>query len=434
MASEWVVLLEAGRGVSSPALDRDILSGLLDAVGHAQPVGLYSPDRYAVQLHVAARDPTEALATALSAWAQALSSAGVFPSDLVRAEVITRAELDSELALAGDATELAIGPADEVVDGEFADLVAGLTTEEGSLAGQLHSDRWWRLMLAGSRETLTLISADGAVLFSFVPGRATPLVSGTGVVEAAHPDDVDAVEDALAEALASPRAPVTFIARFGGHDEWSWYESVATNLLDDPLVGAIVLNSRDVSESKRLEERIADLVERDELTGLVNRTIFLDQVELALARSTATSHVAVFFVDIDDFRGFVERHGAAVGDELLVSVAERLRSDVYDGTVAARLGGDEFALLCEGVTNSSGAAEIAKRIASALRAPVRIGPEEFEETSTIGVALGTSGMLQPATLLRNAELAMHRARRGKLHYDIYRKHRQPRSSSDAPRS
>ncbi len=105
------------------------------------------------------------------------------------------------------------------------------------------------------------------------------------MADEAHPEDVEVVTDALGTALVSPGELVGFVARFGGPDEWAWYESVATNLLDEPMVGAIVVNSWDLTETKRLEQRLAEMAVRDELTGLVNRTAFLDQIEMALARS-----------------------------------------------------------------------------------------------------------------------------------------------------
>ena len=151
-----------------------------------------------------------------------------------------------------------------------------------------------------------------------------------------------------------------------------------------------------------------------------------------MARSSGTSRIAVFFIDIIDFRGFVGRYGTSVGDELLVMVADRLKTGVRDGPTAARLGGDEFALVCEDVSNAAEAADIAKQITGVLGEPLSVGDAEVRASVSIGVALGTSGMLQPATLLRHAEVAMYRARRGRMHFDIYKARRQSRSNSEPP--
>jgi diguanylate cyclase (GGDEF)-like protein len=348
---------------------------------------------------------------------------------------MTPEELESELTLACAADGLGAGSPNGTASSALVNTVGGVTANQTPLAGYGPDfDSRWRLMLRGSRETLILLSAEGSIVFSMAPAGGRAAVAqdaiGAAFADKAHPEDAEVVRAALAGVILSPGDPVSFVARFGGDDEWRWYDFVASNLLEEPLVAAIVVNGRDVTESKRLEERLDERAERDGLTGLLNREAFLDCLELALARSPVASHTGVFFVDIIDFRGFVDRHGPAVGEQLLGAVAERLRTDVYDGATAARLGGDEFALLCEGVEGATGAAEIAKRITSVVGAPIRVGADEVKSGVTVGVALGTSGMLQPATLLRHAEVAMYRARQGQGHYDIYRRHRQPRSSPD----
>ena len=430
----WIVLLEAVKSPDAGDVDRETLGRLLQAVGHARPVGLHSSSRYAVQLHVPAVGPLEAVAHALSVWSAALGTTGVAPWELVRVEAMTEEELANELAAAGDGDFFAHEP---VPGTAFDEVVSGITDEPSDTSPfTLNGDLRWKLLLQGSHDMLTVLSADETVLFVLAPeaiGALQPgIATGRTFADFVHPEDVEVVGDAMAALRANPGECVSFVAQLGGDGEWRWWESVARNLLDDALVGAIVVNSCDVTERRQLEERLAQLAVRDELTGLLNRVTFLDQLELAMARSTATSHVAVFFVDIIDFRGFLRHHGTLAGDQVLLTFADRLSTDIHHPATAARLGGDEFALLCEDVCNASEAADIAKKITKVLGAPLPVGDADVSAAVSIGVALGSSGMLQPATLLRHAEVAMYRARRGQLHFDMYKTGRQSRSNSEPP--
>lgn len=244
-----------------------------------------------------------------------------------------------------------------------------------------------------------------------------------------HPDDAEIVRETVATLRTGGPETVTFVARLRGDDGWRSYEATARNLLDEPLVRAIVLNIEDVTERKRLEDRLARLARQDNLTGLVNRAVFLDCLELALARSAEPSHTAVFFVDVDDFRGLVERVGTEAGDRLLMTIADRMRTGVCDGATAARLGRDEFALLCDNVAGAADAARIAKRTLDLLSEPVVVDGHEIQVAVSLGVALGRAGPLQAATLLRHAELAMYRARRGRARYEVFRRRRRSPTGS-----
>lgn len=155
----------------------------------------------------------------------------------------------------------------------------------------------------------------------------------------------------------------------------------------------------------------------------------LDSLELALARSEQGVQTAVFFVDIDDFRSLAGRIGAGAGDRLLVTLADRMRTGVRDDAVASRLGIDEFALLCDGVDGSKEAAQIAKRVADLLSEPVVDDGEDLRVTVSVGVALGKAPV-QAATLLRHAEVAMYRARRGRERYEIFRRRRRLSAGSE----
>jgi diguanylate cyclase (GGDEF)-like protein len=118
--------------------------------------------------------------------------------------------------------------------------------------------------------------------------------------------------------------------------------------MDDPSVQGLVFNTRDVSERKELEEQLTHQAFHDPLTDLANRSLFRDRVEHALAlRRSLDEPISVLFIDVDDFKTVNDSLGHSAGDELLLQVADRIRSCLREGDTAARLGGDEFAILLE---------------------------------------------------------------------------------------
>ena len=190
--------------------------------------------------------------------------------------------------------------------------------------------------------------------------------------------------------------------------------------IDGVTVGR-VWSFRDVTEQKRMEKELAHQAFHDSLTNLANQALFRDRVEHALARSArAGEPMAVLFLDLDNFKRVNDSLGHTAGDELLVSVAERLRGCLRLSDTAARLGGDEFAILLEGVGDEAEAEGVASRIVEALQQPFGRGDREVFVGASVGIAFpspGTSG----DQLLSEADLAMYTAkRRGKGRWETYR--------------
>jgi diguanylate cyclase (GGDEF)-like protein/PAS domain S-box-containing protein len=190
---------------------------------------------------------------------------------------------------------------------------------------------------------------------------------------------------------------------------WLHVEAHVSNLVNDPNVGGVVLNVRDVSERKAFEEQLARQAFYDSLTSLPNRALFLDRIEHALrrrARHPAT--VSVFFLDLDDFKTVNDSLGHTAGDLLLVQVAERLRQCLRPSDTAARFGGDEFSVLVE----DAGAepSELAERILAKLREPFSVNGTEVQIGATIGVAASRGGSSSATDLLRDADAAMYAAK------------------------
>ena len=190
--------------------------------------------------------------------------------------------------------------------------------------------------------------------------------------------------------------------------------------IDGVTVGR-VWSFRDVTEQKRLERELAHQAFHDSLTNLANQALFRDRVEHALARaSRAGEPMAVLFLDLDNFKRVNDSLGHTAGDELLVSVAERLRGCLRLSDTAARLGGDEFAILLEDVGVDGEAEAVADRILESLQQPFGRGDREIFISASVGIAFPTSGTTGDH-LLSEADLAMYTAkRRGKGRRETYR--------------
>ena len=172
----------------------------------------------------------------------------------------------------------------------------------------------------------------------------------------------------------------------------------------------------------------------DPLTDLPNRALFLDRLSWSLARAKQEEgfEFAVLFFDIDDFKDVNDSLGHAVGDKLLIAVAERLKGNVRNldvNTVIARFGGDEFAILLDDIKNDLSAISSANRLKDILSKPYKIDERQLYSTVSIGVAVSSIGYERPDEILRDADMAMYRAKElGKARVEIYDKAMHARAS------
>src|SRR4051794_1821823 len=184
---------------------------------------------------------------------------------------------------------------------------------------------------------------------------------GTRLTELVHADDAVHANRFLEKAtLRLGRAGSLSVRLRAADGDYRAVEVIAHNHLGDPLIDGLLLNLRDISERVALEEQLRYQAFHDNLTGLANRALFEDRLTLALARARRQDgHVAVVFVDLDDFKTVNDSLGHAIGDELLRATAQRLATCLRAQDTAARLGGDEFAVLLEDLTGPEEAWEIA---------------------------------------------------------------------------
>ncbi len=228
------------------------------------------------------------------------------------------------------------------------------------------------------------------------------------------PDDAISLRRLIVDSLRSPDIEPRTVARYlhaGG--SWRHLEVVASNLLDDPNVGGIVLTARDVSERKLLEEQLKHQAFHDSLTGLPNRVLLSDRIQHALDRSARyLISTAVLFLDLDGFKKVNDSLGHKIGDELLQEIARRLEASLRPGDTVARFGGDEFAVLLEDVAGTDEAQTVSERILGEIAKPVTLRNQDLFVSGSIGIAISTSGQSNPDELLKDADAAMYAAKSG----------------------
>jgi len=282
------------------------------------------------------------------------------------------------------------------------------------------TERRFHSMVQHSSDLITLLDADRRVIYqspavAVVLGRSPASLVGHPLRNLVHPDDLVAVRAQLTKVLSGGRSgSAGFECRVANSEgQWLTVDVAATNLLDEPDVGAIVLNSRDVTERRALEGELKRQAFHDTLTGLANRALFLDRLSHAMDRGDRTlDPVAVLFLDIDDFKTVNDSLGHPAGDLLLIAVAGRLKAATRPGDTVARFGGDEFAVLVETGAMPQAAEEVlgelpkrSPRRSTFMAMSWRCGPASVLPLGSVPTTTLTASSATP-TLRRTSPSAM----------------------------
>jgi diguanylate cyclase (GGDEF)-like protein len=186
------------------------------------------------------------------------------------------------------------------------------------------------------------------------------------------------------------------------------------------MAGLVGILARDVAARRVLEAKLSFQAFHDPLTGLANRRRFVEQAEAALTGRRRPASVAALFLDLDDFKTVNDSLGHVAGDELLVGVAERIRSCLRETDVACRLGGDEFGVLLIDVPEPAYAETVASRLLEALEAPLTVAGTPVTVGASIGIAIDTPAMTHVDQLLADADIAMYQAKaHGKGRHQVF---------------
>jgi diguanylate cyclase (GGDEF)-like protein len=234
------------------------------------------------------------------------------------------------------------------------------------------------------------------------------------------------VQGALADTLRVTRSPnepelaVLFALPSGtGTPDAGGTESGAHELTDGRVIQVSrqampgegwVATYEDVTERRKSQERLSYMARHDALTALPNRLRFREHLEHVLSRPRPRGDVALLYLDLDRFKAVNDTLGHAAGDDLLRQVAQRLQQLTRDGDLIARLGGDEFAVIQVDGHQPSAAATLARRLVNLLSAPFAVLGERVEIGTSIGIVLASETGSAPDELLRNADIALYRAK------------------------
>ena len=203
-----------------------------------------------------------------------------------------------------------------------------------------------------------------------------------------------------------------------GESHWMFMTANCIQFDGEP---AVLATAFDITERKAMEDQLRHQAFHDKLTGLPNRTLFISHLEQAIARSRKRATLfAVLFIDLDRFKVINDSLGHLVGDRLLVEIAQRLRSNLQAADTVTRLGGDEFTVLLQDLGSEDDALHIAERLQQVIAEPIVIDEHEIIITASIGIALNKGQYEQADHMLRDADIAMYRAKNnGKACHEIF---------------
>jgi diguanylate cyclase (GGDEF)-like protein/PAS domain S-box-containing protein len=291
--------------------------------------------------------------------------------------------------------------------------------ERYALAVQGAKDGLWDWNLAAN--TLYL-APRWKLMLGFHPDE---LQDSTDVwFERVHPEDIAALRAVFAEHLAGQSETVEHEYRIRdrhGHYIWVLCRGIAVRD-SNGVVTRMAGSQTDITTRRKFEEQLLHDAFHDGLTGLANRTLLMRRIDRAVerARHHAGYEFAVLFLDFDRFKNINDSLGHEAGDRVLITVAHRLEGCLRPSDLVARLGGDEFTVLVDEITDISDALRVAERMQQAMALPLYVDGHEVFMSVSIGIALSATGYQRAEDLLRDADIALYRAKsNGRARHEIF---------------
>jgi PAS domain S-box-containing protein len=306
-------------------------------------------------------------------------------------------------------------------------------------------DQLFQLITENAADLIAVVDANGHRIYNspayqrVLGYSAEELRSST--LDQIHPDDRERVEEAGQKARLTGRGERLEYRIRHKDGSWRFLESTASAVQNKKgQTEKLVIVNRDITQRKRAEELLAHNAFHDSLTSLPNRALFVDRLDhaLTLAKRHSDYKFAVFIIDVDEFKVFNDSLGHSTGDQLLIEIGQRLSASLRGiDTISrpnlvkhfderkpddnlARLGGDEFTVLLDDIRNPSDAIRVAQRIQEKWDSPFVINGREVVVTISIGIALSDTTYSSADDLLRDAEIAMYRAKQaGKGSFEIF---------------
>lgn len=313
-------------------------------------------------------------------------------------------------------------------DNEAIILIRDITNRKRAEIGLRESERLYRLLAENINDLVCLHYPDGRYLY--VSPSCEPLLGyhysemfDQDPYSFFHPDDRDRIRHESHEsAIRGNPIPITYRMRQKSGN-YIWFETLTKTIID--ATGQVVqlqTTSRDVTERIQVQTKLKYNALHDSLTGLPNRHLLIERLELAIHRSKRLEnyHFAVLFLDLDRFKVINDSLGHLAGDKLLIAIAKKLKATFREIDLVARLGGDEFVILLEEIKDIQEVINATERIFAELKIPTIIEDRNVYTTSSIGVVVSTKDYEQASHLLRDADIAMYRAKtKGKARYEIF---------------
>ncbi len=380
--------------------------------------------------------PGQAWAVKKPVWVRDVTQEGNFPRTMAALQSGLKAGLGVPVTADGEVIAVleffVREPRNE--DDHLAGIVSSIAVQLGSMIGRKHteqalrrSENQLRAIIDAEPECVKIVAGDGTLLqmnaagLAMIEAGSAEQVIGKSVIGILSPEYREPFRTFMENVLSGNKGTIEFeiIGLKGTH---RWLESHAVSMPNDRGGPPVMLSiTRDVTDRKQAEKRLKQLAHFDSLTDLPNRMQFIERLEQAMADADRHERlVGVVFLDLDRFKYINDSLGHEKGDKLLREVAIRLGGAIRRGDTVARLSGDEFALVLADMRHVDDAIHVAQKLLDVFHQPFNVAGHELFVTASMGITLYPFDDRGAQELLRNADVAMYRAKEyGKNNYQFY---------------